>query len=86
MPAIFAVVSARQILGHAVDEGAQVEAAGGIAEVDAGGRGEGIVAMLFGVVVRGDPGGQHDAEHAATARTREREAKPHDVRILGSAR
>src|ERR1035438_3561399 len=55
-PTVFAEVPAKHILGDAVDEGTGVEAAGGIGKVDVGGWGEGVVAMLFGVIVRGEEG------------------------------
>jgi hypothetical protein len=83
--------STRRFLGDAVDEGAQVEAARSIDKVDVGRRGEGVVAMLFGVIVRGEEGGKHD-DRMQDCQERDGEGELHavrsfhEVRILGSAR
>src|ERR1035438_3247054 len=93
-PAVFAVVSARRILGDAVDEGSRVKAAGGIPPADMGRRGERIIAMLFGVIVRGEEGRKdHESVQDSQDGEGERELhvlhevrQPHQLRILGSAR
>src|ERR1039458_7306259 len=77
-PTVFAEVPAKHILGDAVDEGTGVEAAGGIGEVDVGGWGEGVVAMLFGVIVRGEEGGKED-DSVQGGQEREGEAEFHAV-------
>src|ERR1039458_10149385 len=77
-PTVFAEVPAKHILGDAVDEGTGVEAAGGIGKVDVGGWGEGVVAMLFGVIVRGGEGGKED-DSVEGGQEREGEAEFHAV-------
>ncbi len=89
MPAVFAIVSPVRILGRirgdAVDERTEVEAAGRIDEVNARGRREGILAVLRGVIVGGQPAGeQHRGVEGRQAP--DGEAKLHGVRILGSSR